>query len=147
MRDAGLAVGSNVPIAGVAALGGEDGDLHRLIDLGDDGYTRGRPHPMIDPSVRDQPLAEALADPRVGVVLLDLVLGYGGHADPAGHLAGFLQERSADGRLIVASVTGTDDDPQIRSHQVQKLERVGVKVAPSNADAVALALNGLRQRP
>ena len=147
MRDAGLAVGSNVPICGVAALGGEGDDLHRLIDLGDDGYTRGRPHPMIDPSVRDQPLAEALADPRVRVVLLDLVLGYGGHADPAGHLAGFLQEHSADGRLIVASVTGTDEDPQVRSYQVEKLERVGVRVAPSNADAVALALNGLRQRP
>jgi FdrA protein len=78
---------------------------------------------------------------------LDVVLGYGGHPDPAGHIADFLGQRSADGRLIIASVTGTDDDPQHRRTQVEKLERVGVKVAPSNADAVSMALNGLSQRP
>ena len=61
-----------------------------MIDLGDDAFTRGRPHPMFEPGVRDAPLAEALADPAVGVILLDVVLGYGGHADPAGHLAAFL---------------------------------------------------------
>ncbi|MGI9503766.1 MAG: acyl-CoA synthetase FdrA, partial [Geminicoccaceae bacterium] len=153
MRKAGLKLASNVPIADVARLGVEVGvgvpapDAHRLIDLGDDEYTQGRPHPMIDPSVRDQVLADALNDPKVGVILLDVVLGYGGHHDPAGHLASFLQAHSADGRLIVASVTGTDDDPQHRSRQVEKLKRVGVKVALSNADAAVMAVNGLSQRP
>ena len=71
---------------------------HRLLDLGDDRYTQGRPHPMIDPAVRDQPLADALADPKVGVVLMDVVLGYGGHDDPAGHLAVADRELSSEGR-------------------------------------------------
>jgi succinyl-CoA synthetase alpha subunit len=146
MKRAGFAVSSNVPISGVAMIGREIGDVHRLIDLGHDDYTQGRPHPMIDPSVRDQPLAAALNDPKVGVVLLDVVLGHGGHPDPAGHLAAFLKQRSSDGRLIVASVTGTDNDPQCRSTQVEKLASIGVKVAHSNADAVAFALNGLSRR-
>lgn len=147
MKKADLPIASNAPIPGVAELVPGAIDGHRLIDLGDDDYTQGRPHPMIDPSVRDQALADALGDPKVGVVLLDVVLGYGGHPDPAGHVADFLELHAADGRLIVASVTGTDDDPQQRRAQIEKLERVGVKVAPSNAGAVSLALNSLSQRP
>jgi FdrA protein len=146
LKQAGLPVTSNIPISGVAPAETDSGDYHRLIDLGDDAYTQGRPHPMIDPSVRDQALSDTLNDPKVGVVLLDVVLGYGGHPDPAGHIANFLGQHSAGGRLIIASVTGTDEDPQNRRMQIEKLERVGVKVAPSNADAVALALNGLSQR-
>jgi succinyl-CoA synthetase alpha subunit len=147
LHQAGLAVASNVPIAGASSIDLATADAHRLIDLGDDRYTQGRPHPMIDPSVRDQPVTEALADPRVGVVLLDVVIGYGGHGDPAGHLADALQARSADGRLIVASVIGTDQDPQNRSAQMAKLERIGVKVAMSNAEAAMLAIDGLSRRP
>ena len=93
---------------------------HLMIDLGDDEFTRGRPHPMIEPAVRDAPLAEALADPAVAVILLDVVLGFGGHADPAGHLAAVLGERGAAAAHL-ASVTGTDDDPQARSAQVRRL--------------------------
>jgi hypothetical protein len=111
-----------------------------MIDLGADEYTRGRPHPMIDPSVRDQALQDALADPAVAVVLLDLVLGFGAHGDPAGHLARRLEGRPTAGPVIIASVTGTEDDPQVRSNQVAKLEAAGVLVAPSNAQAAALAL-------
>ncbi|MEC8888839.1 MAG: hypothetical protein VYD76_05785 [Pseudomonadota bacterium] len=40
----------------------------------------------------------------------------------------------------MASVTGTDEDPQVRARQVSVLERAGVVVAPSNADAAELAL-------
>ncbi len=111
-----------------------------MIDLGADEYTRGRPHPMIDPSVRDRALQDALADENVAVVLLDLVLGFGAHGDPAGHLAQQLEDRPAGGPVIVASVTGTEDDPQVRSAQVAKLEAAGVLVAPSNAQAAELAL-------
>ena len=135
---AGLPVSSNVPVPGAEALSDAAGG-HAMIDLGDDQFTRGRPHPMIEPAVRDAPLAAALADPNVGVVLLDVVLGYGGHADPAGHLAQALGDRR-DGVAVVASVTGTDADPQPRSEQVGKLEAAGVLVADSNADAAALAL-------
>ena len=147
MRDAGLGVASNVPISDVSSLDIEPNDRHRLIDLGDDRYTQGRPHPMIDPTVRDQALADAFSDSKVGVVLVDVVLGHGAHADPAGHLAATLSALSAEGRLIVASVTGTDADPQKREAQVDKLKRVGVKVAASNAEAVAVAIDGLNHRP
>lgn len=107
---------------------------HRFIDLGDEQYTRGRPHPMIDPEIRNAHVAAAAADPAVGVILVDVVLGYGAHADPAGVL---LSVKS--GKTIIASVTGTDDDPQVRSRQVAKLREAGVLVAPSNAQAVELA--------
>ena len=147
MRDAGLEVASNVPINGVAPVMGDEENVHRLLDLGDDRFTQGRPHPMIDPSVRDDMLSSALTDSRVGVLLVDVVLGYGGHHDPAGHLADALSALSSEGRLIVASVTGTDDDPQMRARQVDKLERVGVKVALSNAEAAKLAIDGLNRRP
>jgi FdrA protein len=141
-RQAGLPVMSNVPVPGASAMvGSQDG--HVLIDLGDDAFTRGRPHPMFEPAVRDAPLAEALADPRVGVVLLDVVLGYGGHADPAGHLVAFLAGRERR-PIIVASVTGTDADPQPRKAQVQKLVDAGVVVADSNADAADAAIAAIR---
>ena len=140
-RQAGLPVMSNVPVPGASAMAGAH-DGHVMIDLGDDAFTRGRPHPMFEPGVRDAPLAEALADPRVGLMLLDVVLGYGGHPDPAGHLAAFLAGR--DRRpVIVASVTGTDADPQPRDAQVQKLAAAGVFVADSNADATEAAIAAL----
>jgi hypothetical protein len=100
---------------------------------------------MIDPAVRDAPLAEALADPAVGLVLLDVVLGYGAHPDPAGHLIGAIAGR--DRPPIIASVTGTDADPQPRIDQVRRLEAAGVIVAASNADAAALAVATLARRP
>jgi FdrA protein len=137
---AGLAVASNVPVPGARNAGANDG--HVMMDLGADEFTRGRPHPMIEPAVRDRPLADALADPAVGVILLDIVLGYGGHPDPAGHLANVLSGRDR-GPLLLASVTGTDGDPQVRSAQVQKLTEAGVLVAESNADAAELAIKAI----
>jgi FdrA protein len=143
-RNAGLAVASNIPVPGAASMTGASG--HVMIDLGDDAFTRGRPHPMIEPTVRDAPLAEAVADPDVGIILLDVVLGFGSHPDPAGHLAQALAGRDG-GPLIVASVTGTDADPQPRAAQVRKLVQAGVMVADSNADAAALAIAALASRP
>jgi FdrA protein len=107
---------------------------HRFIDLGDDRYTRGRPHPMIDPEIRNAHLAAAAVDPAVGLLLVDVVLGFGAHADPAGVLL-----KSKLSKTVVASVTGTEDDPQVRSRQVAKLREAGVLVAPSNAQAAELA--------
>ena len=134
------ALRSNVPIAGASPMAMGTERAHVLIDLGDDAYTQGRPHPMIEPAVRDQSLAEALGARDVGVVLLDVVLGTGSHADPAGHLASQLMSRPAAGPLIVASVTGTELDAQRRSAQVRRLEEAGVLVAASAADAARLAL-------
>jgi FdrA protein len=111
---------------------------YRLIDLGDDKYTQGRPHPMIEPELRNEHIERALREKGVGVVLLDVVIGYGAHADPAGLLVDLIRKNKGK-KLIVASVTGTEDDPQIYSKQVRKLERTGVIVAESNAAAARLA--------
>lgn len=105
---------------------------HRFFDLGDDRHTRGRPHPMIDPEIRNNHIARALADPEVSVILVDVVLGYGAHPDPAGILL-------TGKKTMIASVTGTERDPQVRSRQVRKLRDAGVVVAPSNAHAAELA--------
>jgi len=107
---------------------------HRFVDLGDDRYTRGRPHPMIDPEIRNDYLATAAADPAVGVILVDVVLGYGSHPDPAGVLV-----KNQVTKTLVASVVGTEKDPQMRSRQVARLRDAGVLVAPSNAHAAEWA--------
>jgi hypothetical protein len=111
-----------------------------MIDLGADEYTRGRPHPMIDPSVRDEMFLAALQDKGVAVVLIDLVIGFGAHADPAGHLARLLPSGRAGRPLVIASVTGTEQDPQCRSTQAARLREAGILVAPSNAQASEMAL-------
>jgi FdrA protein len=108
---------------------------HVFIDLGDDQYTRGRPHPMIEPEIRNDHVARALADPNVGVVLVDVVLGYGAHENPAGVLSKVLNRE----KPVVASVTGTEQDPQVWSRQVALLRDAGVLVAASNAHAAELA--------
>jgi succinyl-CoA synthetase alpha subunit len=143
LRGAGLAVASNTPIPGAARLGKSPGG-HTLIDLGDDAFTHGRPHPMIEPALRDGPLREALADEAVGVILLDVILGWGIHADPAGELVRVVGGRPSSAPTIIASVTGTDADPQVRSAQVRKLADAGIIVAPSNAAAAALAMQCVR---
>jgi FdrA protein len=141
LRQAGLSVASNVPVPGALPLSAADG-AHMMLDLGDDVFTRGRPHPMVDPLVRDAPLAAAMADPDIAVVLLDVVLGHGVHSDPAGHLADMLRGRDG-GTRVVASVTGTEADPQSWSGQVAKLAAAGVVVAQSNAQAAELAIAAL----
>src|SRR5262249_16688926 len=112
---------------------------HVLIDLGADAFTRGRPHPMIDHRSRQAALREAQAETGVGVILLDVILGWGSHADPAGELVRALAGSAREGPLVVASVTGPEDAPQVRSAQVRRLEDAGVVVAPSNAAAAGLA--------
>jgi FdrA protein len=108
---------------------------HRFVDLGDERFTRGRPHPMIEPELRNEHVARAVADPEVGVLLVDVVLGYGAHADPAG----VLLKQNLSSKAVVASVVGTDRDPQVRSQQVERLRAAGVRVAPSNALAAEWA--------
>ena len=107
---------------------------HEFIDLGADEYTRGRPHPMIEPEMRNDHLARALADPAVGVILVDLVLGYGAHENPAAVLL-----RNNLSKTVVASITGTEQDPQGWSRQAALLRSAGVQVAASNAHAAELA--------
>jgi FdrA protein len=138
LREAGLGVRSNVPVPGARAHEGEAA-AHVLLDLGDDAYTRGRPHPMIEPGLRDEMLGAALADPGVAVVLVDVVLGYGAHPDPAGLVAAALARARRRRARVIASVTGTEEDPQRYSLQAARLRAAGALVAGSNAEAAALA--------
>jgi len=139
LRDAGEPYWSNAPIPG--AIAERSAIAHQLVDYGADEYTRGRPHPMIDPALRDQALAAALDDPTVAAVLFDCVIGHGAHADPAGAVANVIKSIGSRSRpALVASVTGTDADPQNRAAQVRVLKDAGVLVAASNAEAAALAL-------
>lgn len=136
---AGIKTASNVPLGGAAGAGALEAKSHQMIDLGADEYTQGRPHPMIEPVVRSASLSASLADPSVAVVLLDVILGFGAHADPADAVLKALADAPMDRPQVICSVCGTDRDPQNRSAQVKKLEQAGVVVAPSNADAAALA--------
>jgi FdrA protein len=95
---------------------------------------------MIDPAVREAEIVQSLADPTVAVILLDVVIGYGAHPDPAGEIARVVLAAQKDRPVVVASVTGTDEDPQGRKSQKDKLVDAGILVAPSNADAAKLAL-------
>jgi len=116
---------------------------HTVVDMGEDYFTDGMAHPMIDPRLRSERIKKEVADPETAVVLLDCVLGYGSHADPAGEIVKAIQEanETLSGREVayVASVTGTEADPQVRSHQVSKLEAAGVVVLPTNAQAAQVA--------
>ena len=121
------------------------GHGHTILDLGDDLFTVGRLHPMLDMTLRAARLRQEAADPEVAVLLIDVVLGLGVHPDPAGALAPVIAEARAAARAsgrhlaVVASVCGTDDDPQRREDQVARLESVGVFVEESNARAALLA--------
>ncbi len=143
---AGEAVRSNAPIPGAGAVTeDEENHDHILLDLGADEYTVGRPHPMLDPTVRNELMADALAAPEVAVVLLDIVIGHGAHEDPAGAVSDTLGAAGTHAAWVVASVCGTDADPQVYSQQVEKLEEAGVIVASSNARAARLALRIARR--
>jgi len=144
---AGESVASNAAVPGARSLENTDSAAqHSIVDLGADEYTRGRPHPMIEPTIRTEPLRAAFTDPTTAVVLLDVVIGYGAHSDPAGVFADALGGMPQNGPTIVASVCGTESDPQGYSRQVRTLERAGVIVAPSNAHAAELAVRALRAR-
>ena len=146
---AGLDVRSNLHKQGPLRVDGTavvEGDV--LLDLGDDVFTAGRPHPMIEPQLRNERLALELAGGDVGLLLFDCVLGYGSHPDPAGVLAeGVARARAAvPGLVAIASVTGTHGDPQGYESQVRTLTSAGVAVEPDNYRAALLAAAILERR-
>jgi FdrA protein len=116
------------------------GPGHRILDLGAEEYTRGRPHPMVDLDLRRRLLREE--GPQAGCVLLDVVIGHGSHPDPAGGMADELAA-VAHGRPVIAHVCGTPADPQDARRQEATLRDAGVVVAPTNAAAARLAAGAL----
>jgi len=134
-------VHSNIPLSPELTVDGDlDADTHVMLDFGDDALTGGRAHPMIDPTLRLDHLARVLADPRTGVVLLDVVLGHGAEPDPASRLAPFLADAAARGVPVVVSCVGTSGDPQDLAAQVAALAATGAEVHLSNARATRRAV-------
>jgi FdrA protein len=123
---------------------------HTLVDLGDDEFTVGRPHPMIDFRLRNERIVAAAGNPTTAVILLDVVLGHGAHPDPAGALIpAIARARSCareEGRALglVASICGTAADPQDLPRQEDRLAAAGVILAPSNSEATRLAASLVR---
>ena len=131
---------SNVPFATAIKL--KDSLIsykHTLIDMGDDEFTSGRPHPMIDYSLRNKRILQEAKDPQTAVILLDVVLGYGSNTDPVSELSDLIQEASKK-VAVICSVTGTNKDPQNRVYVEQALKNIGAIVMPSNAAACKLAV-------
>ncbi len=139
-------VHSNTPTRGTTELADVwQSRQHTLVDLGDDVFTRGRPHPMIDYRLRTERIAREAEDPETAVILLDVVLGYGSHVDPSSELVPAINRArttaSAQGRAIVfvGQICGTAADPQDFSRQTRALTDAGMLFAESNAQAVRLA--------
>jgi succinyl-CoA synthetase alpha subunit len=110
---------------------------HTILDLGEDEFTVGRPHPMLDQSLRLERFAHEAADPEVAIILVDVVLGHGAHHDPAGELAPAITDAKKTNREveIVAVVVGTDEDPQDYQAQIDQLKASGARVETSNQAA------------
>ena len=121
---------------------------HTIVDLGADEYTSGRPHPMIDYSLRNRRILDEARDPKTAVILLDVVLGYGSNRRPAEELAPVIREVCGmnDPPAVVFHVCGTDQDPQMRADVISALREAGAMYAESNAAAVALAGMIVRRR-
>jgi hypothetical protein len=145
-RSAGVTAWSNAPLDKRLALPHHAASReHTAIDLGADEFTVGRPHPMIDFAARLERLAAEARDPAVAAIVLDVVLGYGAHADPAGALAPAVRAARAaaakDGRalLVLGFLCGTEEDPQRLSSQTAQLAESGMVLAPGSTAAAALA--------
>jgi FdrA protein len=140
-------VHSNEPLVEANTVPAPPG-AHVLLDLGAEEYTDGRPHPMIDPSLRIDTIRANARDADVAAVLLDVVIGYGAHEDPAGQLAPVCQEVMADGGpQVIAYVLGSATDPQGYDAQVQKLRDVGCIVTDTAARAAFAAAAIAARKP
>lgn len=139
LRDAGLAVYSNAPLDKRYKLENPEVSLeHSVIDLGEDYFTQGKPHPMIDATERRKRILAEAEDPEVAILLLDFILGALSTPDPAGDLieairdARSIADRRGGCLTVVASICGTDRDAQGLEKQQKLLEGAGVFVFPSN---------------
>ena len=142
LGEAGIVVHSNAPLNPQTKLTNPDrSSEHTMIDMGDEFYTQGRPHPMIDGTIRRQRILSESRDPSVAVLLLDFILGYNASMDPVGDVLDAIMEakqtmRQQTGELtIVASICGTKEDPQELDLQARLLREAGVIVFQSNAKA------------
>ena len=149
---AGLTVWSNIPVNKAFALDNPKRASfeNTALDLGDDDFTVGKPHPMIDQGARIERLLREAADPSVRVILLDVVIGWGAHADPASELAAAVvqaKKMAAKAKrhlAVIGFVCGTALDPQGFADQEKKLRDAGMVLAPNSASAAWLAAEWLK---
>lgn len=141
----GFSIYSNIPLSPEFRLKDiKKSEGHTCIDLGDDDFTVGRPHPMIDPIGRVERLPQEALDEEVAVILMDFVIGYGSNMDPAGEMIPYIVEAKKNMASknkylsVIGYICGTDKDPQSYKEQKEKLEAAGVILMPSNAQAVRL---------
>ncbi|MCC6610372.1 MAG: acyl-CoA synthetase FdrA [Burkholderiales bacterium] len=153
LRSAGVIAWSNAPIDKAHRIPEHAPSVsHCMIDMGAGEFTVGRPHPMIDQSARAERLVAEARDPETALVMFDVVLGYGAHADPAGALAPAIREARATalrgGRhlILVAFACGTEEDPQRRSAQAKALREAGVNVVSTSTAAARLAASVVAAR-
>jgi FdrA protein len=151
LSEAGLVVHSNAPLDPADLLGPYEASRgHTLIDMGDEFHTLGRLHPMIDGSLRRERIVAESVDPSVAILLLDFVLGRNASPTPVGDVLeavveGQQRRSKSDGRLtVIASICGTEDDPQDLKQQEELLRQADVLVFHSNARATAFCLELLK---
>jgi FdrA protein len=143
-RDAQIVVHSNAPLDPKGRLqDSQRSSEHTLVDMGADEFTLGKPHPMIDGTLRKQRILAEARDPQIAILLLDFILGYNASMDPVGELLDAISEakqvaKKRGGALtVVASLCGTEGDPQDLNVQARLLKESGVVVFHSNARAAA----------
>ena len=139
---------SNVPLRPEWATPAPDG-AHVCLDLGEEEFTRGRPHPMIDPEARVDHIRRESEDPSTAVILIDVVLGYGSHPDPASVLAPACADATgrSGGPAVVVYVLGTDGDPQGLAAQRGQFQEAGCVLAPTGARAALMSAALSRRQP
>jgi FdrA protein len=140
------AVWSNAPLKPECKLPDVNQSFqHTALDLGEEEFTVGRPHPMIDNDLRIRRLMHEAGDPSVAGIQMDVVLGYGAHPNPTSELAPAIEQarrfaqEEGRGLIVILSITGTEGDPQNLNHQRAALEKTGAVVLESNAEASYLA--------
>jgi len=150
-RDANIKIHSNAPLDAKSKLDDSNQSLeHTIVDMGAGEYTLGKPHPMIDGTLRKQRILTESHDPEIAILLLDFILGYNASMDPVGELIDAIVEAKGNverrgGMLaVVASVCGTDGDPQDLQLQVKLLKQAGVIVFYSNAKAASFCCELLK---
>lgn len=153
LSEAGFPVYSNGPIDKKYLLTNPNQSKeHTIIDMGDEYFMVGRPHPMIDGSQRALRILKEAEDPQVGILLLDFILGYNSSMDPVGELVEAIQkaknivQRRGETLRVIASMCGTDGDPQDLAMQMQMLKDCGVIVFDSNAQAVNHCVDLLKRQ-
>jgi len=126
---------SNTPLSSGFALDDPNrSKANSVVDLGDESFTEGRAHPMIDPTLRRLRITKESKDSAVAAIMLDIVLGYGSAPDPGGALLGAIEDAKRSREItFMAHICGTNSDPQPLQEQSEKLSRAGVMLFPSNA--------------